>query len=131
MKNIVVGYIPTPHGLAALATAVRLAQQNDGSVTVVNTGRDGNYADASFASAQDIDAIDLELANAGVRHEVRQPTTGRSAAEEILAVADEVGADLVVIGLRRRSPLGKLITGSTAQQVLLDAPCDVLTVKAP
>jgi nucleotide-binding universal stress UspA family protein len=54
---------------------------------------------------------------------------GRDASEEILAVAHERRAELVVIGLRRRSPVGKLLLGSTAQRVLLDAPCPVLAVK--
>ena len=71
-----------------------------------------------------------ELSEAGIEHEVRQPVEGRSAADEILAAASESSADLIVIGLRRRSPVGKLITGSTAQQVLLDAECPVVAVKA-
>ncbi|NUO36019.1 MAG: universal stress protein [Terrabacter sp.] len=129
-SKIVVGYIPTPEGVAALDAAISLARPERSHVTVVNTGRDGNYADKSFAVAEDIDTIDLQLANADIPHDVRQPTSGRSAADEILGAATEVGADLVVIGLRRRSPVGKLMTGSTAQQVLLDAPCAVLTVKA-
>ena len=128
--KIVVGYIPTPEGVAALDAAVGLARQSGAHLTVINTGRDGNYADPTFATAEDMDTIDLQLADADVAHVVRQPTTGRSAAEEILAAAIEVGADLVVIGVRRRSPVGKLVTGSTAQQVLLDAPCAVLAVKA-
>jgi nucleotide-binding universal stress UspA family protein len=57
-------------------------------------------------------------------------TRGLAPAEEILSVAAEVDADLIVIGVRRRSPLGKLVTGSTAQQILLDATCAVLAVKA-
>jgi nucleotide-binding universal stress UspA family protein len=128
--RIVVGYIPTPEGIAALEAAIGLAQQDGAHLTVVNTGRDGNYADPSFATAEDMDTIDLQLANADIGHEVRQPTTGRSAAEEILVAAEEVDADLVVIGVRRRSPVGKLVTGSTSQQVLLDAACAVLAVKA-
>lgn len=128
--QIVVGYIPTPEGLAALESAIDLAKRGSAHLTVVNTGRAGNFADPTFATAKDIDAIDLKLANADIAHEVRQPTSGRLAADEILSTAEEVGADLVVIGVRRRSPVGKLVTGSTAQQVLLDAPCSVLAVKA-
>ena len=98
---------------------------------VVNTGRHGDYAHPNFATSEDIDAIEAELGEAGIEHEVQQPTDGRSAAESILGIAVENAADLIVIGLRRRSPVGKLITGSTAQHILLDAPCPVLSVKAP
>ena len=54
---------------------------------------------------------------------------GREASEEIVRAADEARADLIVIGLRHRSPVGKLLMGSTAQSVLLDAECPVLAVK--
>ena len=128
--QIVVGYIPTPEGLAALDAAIALAKEGGGHLTVINTGRVGHHADSTFASAEEIDSIDLQLADADIPHDVRQPTSGLVAADEILGVAEQVGADLVVIGVRRRSPVGKLVTGSTAQQVLLDAACSVLAVKA-
>jgi nucleotide-binding universal stress UspA family protein len=48
----------------------------------------------------------------------------------LVNVAEEVGADFLVIGLRRRTPVGKLILGSDAQRILLDATCPVLAVKA-
>ena len=51
-------------------------------------------------------------------------------AEELIAAADESDAEFIVIGLRRRSPVGKLLLGSNAQRVLLDAACPVLAVKA-
>jgi nucleotide-binding universal stress UspA family protein len=129
LRTIVTGYLPTPEGNAALEVAKRWALVAGAKLVVVNTGRDGDYSHPNFASAQDIDAIEAELAQAGIEHEVHQPTDGRSAAESILGAAATNVADLIVIGMRRRSPVGKLITGSTAQQILLDASCPVLSVK--
>jgi nucleotide-binding universal stress UspA family protein len=51
------------------------------------------------------------------------------AADDLIQVARDHAADLVVIGVRRRTPTGKLILGSQAQRILLDAPCAVLAVK--
>jgi len=77
-----------------------------------------------------LDQIREELRRAGVEHEIRQLVRGMDPADDLVNVATEVDAEFIVIGLRRRSPVGKLILGSNAQRVLLDAPCPVLAVKA-
>src|ERR1019366_6530081 len=66
----------------------------------------------------------------GVEHEVRQVVRGNEPSQDLIEVANEVNADFIVIGLRRRTPVGKLILGSNAQRILLDASCPVLAVKA-
>jgi nucleotide-binding universal stress UspA family protein len=129
LRTIVAGYLPTPEGNAALEAAKTWALASGARLIVVNTGRQGDYSHPNFASPQDLDAIDAELDKVGIEHDVQQPTDGKSAAESILGTAVSSSADLIVIGLRRRSPVGKLITGSTAQHILLDAPCPVLSVK--
>lgn len=127
--TVVVGYLPSPQGLAALSHGIEQARKSESRLVVVNTGYLGNYAHPSFAAPQDLDALRTQLSDLGVDHEVLQPTSGLSAAEEILAAATASKASLIVIGIRRRSPVGKLFTGSTAQAVLLDAVCPVLAVK--
>jgi nucleotide-binding universal stress UspA family protein len=72
--------------------------------------------------------LDQRLAESGVDHEVRQ-TMGSDVADEILGVARDVGADAIVIGIRHRSAVGKLIMGSVAQRVIIDATCPVIAVK--
>lgn len=131
LRTVVVGYLPTPEGVAAYETALAWASASGARLVVVNTGRHGDNSHPDFASPQDLDAIAAELTAAGIEHEVLQPVDSRSAAEAVLGAATSERADLVVIGLRRRSPVGKVLTGSTAQQVLLDAPCAVLAVKRP
>ena len=129
--TIVLGYIPSPEGVAAFERAKEEAARRQATLLVVNTGQDGDFTGRSFAKPQDLDAIENELAAAGIPHEVTQSTASVLPAEEILRLATERSADLIVIGLRHRSPVGKLLLGSTAQQVLLDAPCPVLSVQAP
>lgn len=60
---------------------------------------------------------------------VKMSTANLSVAEDIIRYAKENQIDEIVIGLRRRSQLGKLLFGSTSRQVILDAPCPVLSVK--
>lgn len=54
---------------------------------------------------------------------------GMTPGEDLLRFIEENGIDEVIIGVRRRSKVGKLIFGSTAQKVILDAKCPVVVVK--
>jgi nucleotide-binding universal stress UspA family protein len=130
--TIVVGYVPKPEGRAALTRAAEEAQLRDMRLVVVNSHRGGREFDKDDAleSEAQLEEVRSTLRDAGVEHEVRQLVRGLDPADDLVNVATEVGADIIVIGLRRRSPVGKLILGSNAQRVLLDAPCPVLAVKA-
>jgi nucleotide-binding universal stress UspA family protein len=128
--SVVVGYIPRGEGEAALAHAVAEARSRQTRLVVVNTSRGDSLVDQRFADEEQLAALEERLAESGVPHQVVQTIRGREASEEILVAAREHRAELVVIGLRHRSPVGKLLMGSTAQKVLLEAACPVLAVKA-
>lgn len=132
MGTVVVGYVPKPEGEAALAAGISEATLRGARLIVVNSHRGGQEFDGARARAADDDmaAIRKTLADSGVEHDVRQLVRGFEPAEDLISIAEANEAELLVIGLRRRSPVGKLILGSNAQRVLLDAPCPVLAVKA-
>lgn len=132
MGTIVVGYVPKPEGRAALSRAAEEAKLRDMRLVVVNSHRGGREFDRDDAieSEAQLEEVRSTLREAGVEHEVRQLVRGLDPADDLVNVATEVSADIIVIGLRRRSPVGKLILGSNAQRILLDAPCPVLAVKA-
>lgn len=128
---VVVGYVATPEGRAALSRAAQECTARSTGLVVVNAhhaGGDLDEHELELTSAVLQEALSA-LDGAGLSHEVREPVGG-DLAEDLLSVAQDVDADLIVIGLRRRSPVGKLILGSNAQRVLLDAHCPVLAVKA-
>jgi nucleotide-binding universal stress UspA family protein len=132
MGTIVVGYVPKSEGRAALQRAAEEAKLRGSRLVVVNShrgGREFDRDDAIETEAQ-LEEVKSQLASSGVEFDVRQLVRGMDPAEDLVNVATEVSADLIIIGLRRRSPVGKLILGSNAQRVLLDAPCPVLAVKA-
>ncbi|GER21862.1 universal stress protein [Zafaria cholistanensis] len=128
--SVVVGYIPTPEGEAALERAIREARSGGTLLVVVNTSRGDALVDQRFIQQQQAENLARRLEAEGVEHLLLQPLRGHDPAEEVLEAAREHHADLVVIGLRRRSPVGKLILGSTAQRILLQAEAPVLAVKA-
>ena len=132
MGTIVVGYVPKAEGRAALRRAAEEAKRRDMRLVVVNSHRGGREFDDQDAvqSESQLEEVRSELRSAGVEFEVRQLVRGLDPADDLVNVANEVHADIIVIGLRRRSPVGKLILGSNAQRILLDAPCPVLAVKA-
>jgi nucleotide-binding universal stress UspA family protein len=127
---IVVGWTPDVHGEAALSRGLEEARLRDARVVVVNATRGDALVDERYASAEQLTRLETSIAGSDVAVEVRR-SMGADVADQVLGVADEVGALLVVIGLRRRTPVGKLIMGSVAQRILLGAACDVLAVKAP
>jgi len=127
---ILVGYVPKPEGRAALERAVEEATLRGGRLVVINASRGDSYVDSGFAPVQEIELVKSRLAESGVDYEFRQLVRGNEPSEEIVEVAEEVGAELIVIGMRRRTAIGKFLMGSTAQRILLDAHCPVLAVKA-
>ncbi len=126
--TVVVGYIPDQYGEAALTAGIEEAQRRDTGLVVVNATKGDALVDRRFVGEAGLAGLEERLAALGVAHEVRQGI-GPDVAAEILRVASETDADVIVIGLRHRTPVGKMIMGSVAQQVLLDAPCPVLAVK--
>jgi nucleotide-binding universal stress UspA family protein len=128
--TIVVGYTPTQAGRAALTTATAEARKSDRPLVVVNTSRGDALDDPAFAQQADLDWVRATLEEAGVSFTIRQEVRGREAADELIDVLKEVGAELCVIGIRRRSAVGKMVLGSNAHRILMDSPCPVLTVRA-
>jgi len=115
---IVVGLLSTAEGQAALAAAKREARERSVPLTVVVTRDDDGVQ--TRAVEEDLTASGLSFSVVGGTGDL---------AEDLVRTAQEAGAELIVVGLRRRSPVGKLILGSGAQRILLEAPCPVLAVK--
>jgi nucleotide-binding universal stress UspA family protein len=127
--TIVVGYIPTPEGEAALARAGEEARLRSERLVVVSSTRGESNVSPTQPPTSALSRLVAELKTAGVAVEVYHKEKTNDPADEILAAVHEVGASLVVVGLRKRSAVGKLMLGSTAQAVMLKAPCSVLGVK--
>ena len=87
--TIVVGYLPTPEGSAAVDHAMEEAKLTSSRVVVVNTGHYGDFSHPNYATAEDIDALDAQLTTAGIDHEIHRSLESTSAAEAILQAATD------------------------------------------
>lgn len=130
---VVVGYVPTPEGRAALETARAEARDRQLKLVIVNSHRGGKSFDGNDAIEidEELDRVRAELESDGGEFEILTLIRGNDPTDDLISVAEERGAALIVIGLRRRTPIGKLVLGSNAQRILLESECPVLSVKAP
>lgn len=130
--RIVVGFIRSPEGQAALARAVEEARLRDAELVVVHSIRGGERDEGKQVAeySAEFEALEGKLSGEGIRFKLIDYVRGNSPSEDLLQAATEEDAGLIVIGLRRRSAVGKLVMGSNAQEILLQSDLPVLAVKA-
>ena len=127
--TVVVGYAANAEGEAALRHGMAEAVVRSEDLVVVFTSRSDFGVDSSSSEEEQVAALRETLEVSGLAHEVVHVARRRDAADEILEAVSSRHASLVVMGLKRRSPLGKLLLGSNVQRVLLEADCPVVVVK--
>jgi nucleotide-binding universal stress UspA family protein len=95
----------------------------------------------SMAGGPEVPRKDFEIAENNLEYEKNRlldknhpcesvlSVRGLEAGEDLVLLAEENKVEEIIIGVRRRSKVGKLLFGSTAQYVILNAPCPVVSVK--
>jgi nucleotide-binding universal stress UspA family protein len=127
--TVLIGYVPTPVGEAALEAGLAEAAARSEDAVVLNSPRRGSTVDARLVGVDDEARIVAAAAALGVTASVDHADHGADIVEVFGAAVERTGARVVVIGLRRRSPVGKLVMGSDAQRLLLELDVPVLAVK--
>jgi nucleotide-binding universal stress UspA family protein len=128
--TILVAYVSRPEGRAALDKAIELSKERQERMLIVNAGPGGQQEDASLVPAFEVEQIEELIAAQGIQGEFKQFVRGKNAVEEINDLVEMGDISILIIGLRKRTAVGKLILGSVAQEILMTVPCPVLCVKA-
>ncbi len=128
--TILVAYVPRPEGQAALEKGIELARESRENLIVVNATPGGSSEDPSRADAQDVERVEQLISVSGIPAEFKQFVRGKNAVEELEDLVATHSVSMLVIGLRKRSAVGKLIMGSMAQEILMSIECPILAVKA-
>lgn len=128
--TVLVAYVPRPEGQAALDKGIEIATKNNEQLVVINAGPGGRSEDPNVVTGYEVERVEERLASLPVKAELKVFVRGNSAIEEIEELVQTLQVTVLVIGLRKRNPVGKLLLGSMAQEILLNVPCPVLAVKA-
>lgn len=127
---MVVGYVPSAEGEAAVRQGIEEARLRSARLVVVYSDHAAHSTHTPEERQEALAKVRQLLAQSSVESELRHLTVGTDAVHDLLLTAEQTQAELLVIGVRRRTPVGKLVLGSHAQSVLLESPIPVLAVKA-
>jgi len=131
MKKILVGYDGINTGKSVLELAKAHSEAFGAHVFVVESQVGGSATDVHDIKKgeENLEIAESYLKEQNISCETHLLVRGVEPGEDIVQFAKDNDADLIIIGVRRRSKVGKLMFGSTAQYVILEAHCPVLTVK--
>ena len=129
--KVLVGYNGSTEAVAAVELASEYAKKFGGEVVLMTSTEGGGResADAINEAQSRLNAAQADMEENQIPCEVVQTARGISPGEDIVQYANENKVDLIVVGIEKKSRTRKLLLGSTAQFVILRAPCPVLTVK--
>ena len=129
--SVIVGYMSAERGRAALELGISEAKLRSTDLVVIHSLHGAGVDDDEdvVASDRDLEIIDEELSKEGIIYSIHNFVRGNAPAEDIVQAAKDLGGELIVIGLRQRTSAGKFLLGSNAHDILMSAPCPVLTVR--
>ncbi|MGO2023303.1 MAG: universal stress protein [Brachybacterium tyrofermentans] len=127
MTTILLAYVPSATSEAALKYAIEEATRRDAKLLVLASERPPDPRKARGVT--DKRSLPERLAETGLEHELRTVPKRDDPADDILDAVESDPIDLVVLGIRRRTPIGKILLGSTSQRVAIESPVPVVLVK--
>jgi nucleotide-binding universal stress UspA family protein len=127
MSRILLAYVPSATSEAALEFAIQEARRRDASLLVVasESGPDPHKG----TQIDDPRPLAERLAETGLDVELRTVPKRSDPADDILEAIETCDVDLAILGIRRRTPIGKILLGSTSQRVVMESPAPVVLVK--
>lgn len=132
--NILFGYNSSNTSKAAIELVEYYAKTFNANVFVATSFTQSQEIDLQDmhkmeSAEKKLDDIKAQFKSAGITCGTRLLVSSLSAGENLIRYADEKKVELIVIGINKRSKVGKFLFGSTAQFVILEANCPVVTVK--
>ena len=130
--NILVGYDGSNMAKAALELAKKRAMVWGAKIDVVNCmaqSRNLEYGDIRKVEQKLEDEVRHILNSENIPYETQLVISSLESGEDLVQFAEQNKDDEIIIGIRKRSKVGKLMFGSTAQYVILNAPCPVVSIK--
>jgi nucleotide-binding universal stress UspA family protein len=129
--NILVAYDATKEAKEALRVAIRHAKVFKARIILAYSMVGGpEIPRKEFEHAEkELQTQEILLKEEGLACETLLSVRGLETGEDIVKIAEEKQAEEIVIGIQRKSKVGKLLFGSTAQYIILNAPCPVVTIR--
>ncbi|MBW2368364.1 MAG: universal stress protein [Deltaproteobacteria bacterium] len=142
--KVLVAYNGTGPAKNALNIAVRMSEAFTVEVHIINSVSISQSTSETFDFIENVPPNQLEnlkkaekilaeakevVEKAGLENETHLSNRQLSPGEDIVQLANDLAVDFVIVGVRHKSKVGKVLFGSTAQYVILNAPCPVVTTK--